>query len=162
MDESDDTNKDVKDLVREGHFLAMAMRRLKTTVSPQLAGSIQATENAIREMEREFGLHSGGQVAERLGVSSNDIALMRRSGKLLGFRRGRGYVYPGFQFDGSTVREAIPPLLEVTQRAGWPSLSLAFWLCSGSGYLDDARPVDRLDDVDAVVYAADNHMNIEW
>lgn len=144
--------------------LEKAVRNLDTTVSPQLARSIQAAENHVRD--REFGLLSAMQVSVLLGNRAGDVRFvnrMRAAGKVLGIRRGHRFLYPGFQFAGGSVKPVIPRLLEAGRAAEWDDSDVVLWLCSPTTYLPGGhRPVDFLNDADTVVAAAQASFNVEW
>jgi hypothetical protein len=146
--------------------LQAAVRNLDTTVSPQLARSIQAAENHVRDIDREFGLLSAMQVSVLLGNRAGDarsVNRMRAAGKVLGIRRGNRFLYQGFQFAGSSVKPVIPRLLEAGRAAEWDDSDVVLWLCSPTTYLPGGhRPVDFLNDADTVVAAAQASFNVEW
>lgn len=147
--------------------LGSAVAAVKLRASPQMARGIQATENAWRDMEDEFGLLSASEVAERMGSRSrsrNGYATdKRKAGKLLGIKRRNAYLYPGFQFDRSAnVLPVIPRLLTVAAEYGISHEGLAQWLCAPTGQLDDERPVDHLHEPERVAQAAVNHYGVEW
>ncbi|MGP9819766.1 hypothetical protein ACTZWW_07105 [Salinarimonas sp. NSM] len=62
--------------------------------------------------------------------------------------------FPAFQFAEGRPRPAIRRVLAALpdDMAPW---EIAFWFASGNGWLADAAPQDRLDDVGAVVAAAE-------
>lgn len=126
-----------------------------------------ATENAWRSMEREFGLLSAQEASTALGSRAKDRSTLahdrRESGQLLGVRRGNAVLYPGFQFDrNGDVHQVIPALIQVARQARRSDEDLAQWICLPSGYLDDDRPVNPLQDADAVLAAAQGHIGVEW
>lgn len=135
-------------------------------ISPQLARSLRAEKNRWRQMEEEFGLLDSLQVSELLtGTKIRSLTRHRADGKILGVKRGRSFLYPGFQLDAETgnVREVIPRLIRLARENSWSDQSLALWMCSGTGYLEDEdRPVDRLDEPDAVLDAAARTFGEEW
>ncbi len=153
---------------RSIQVLGAAAAALDVPVSPQMARGVQATENAWREMEREFGLLSGTHIAAELGSrakSGTGFATDRRHARqLLGIRRRNAYLYPGFQIDrtNGTVLPVIPLLLELINRLGKSDEGLAQWLCVPTGQLDGDRPVDHLRDRDVVLRAAERHFGVEW
>jgi hypothetical protein len=146
--------------------LEAAVRNLDTTVSPQLARSIQAAENHVRDIDREFGLLSAMQVSVLLGNRAGNtrfVRRMREAGQVLGFRRGNRFLYPGFQFDAGRVKPVIPRLLEAGRAAEWDDSDVVLWLCSPTSYLPGGqRPVDFLKDADTVVTIAQASFNVEW
>lgn len=125
----------------------------------------QATENAWKQIEDEFGLLTSTEVASRIGSKNPHRALasdMRKRGQLIGVSRLNSYRYPGFQFtaDG-TVHQVIAPLLKAAKNAGWSEASLTLWLANPSGSFGGDRPVDRLNDSDFVPIASDL-MTTDW
>lgn len=122
--------------------LGPALAEVEVETSPQLARSMQATENAWRDMEAEFGL------------------LLR----LLAIKRPGGYKYPGFQFDRreQAIRPVMHDLIKLAAGAGRSESGLALWMTSPTGYLDGSRPVDLLDEPAPVVEAARQSFNVQW
>lgn len=148
--------------------LGAAISAVKVPVSPQMARGVQATENAWREIEAEFGFLTGVEVAGILGSrSSNPTGYAtdkRRAGKLIGVRRRNAFVYPGFQFDRAEgqVLPVIPELLKVAKKYDKTAEGLTQWLCAPTGQLDGDRPVDHLIHPERVLEAAENHYGVEW
>lgn len=144
--------------------LAPAMQKLPA-VPAGLARVTQATENAWKRIEDEFGLLTSLEVAERLGsrTANRDLAkTYRKRGRLLGVKRLNSFRYPGFQFtsDGK-IRPAIADLASLAEELSWPQEELVLWVCAPSGAFDGARPVDHLDDADVVQRARDA-ATVEW
>ncbi|MDQ6740900.1 MAG: hypothetical protein M3021_11240, partial [Actinomycetota bacterium] len=80
--------------------LGPALAAIETPVSPQLARSLQATENAWREIREEFGLLSSTELSRAVGSSSPNRSYasdQRNAGNLLAVKRPGGMKYPGFQ-----------------------------------------------------------------
>lgn len=145
--------------------LGSAVASVKTPVSPQLARGVQATENAWRAMEAEFGFETGHQIADREGSPAGTSLARerRRQGKLLGIRRRNAIVYPGFQFDGrGKVHPAVIDILAAARQLSIDDESLAQWFCSPSATLDGLRPVDRMDDGALVFDAFEAGFGVEW
>lgn len=148
--------------------LGAAVSAVKVPVSPQMARVVQATENAWREIEAEFGMLTGAEVAELLGSRSSSptgyATDKRRAGKLIGVRRRNAFHYPAFQFDRTegTVLPVIPGLLMVAKKYGKTQEGLAQWLCAPTRQLDGDRPVDHLHQASLVLEAAENHYGVEW
>ncbi|KRF05595.1 hypothetical protein ASH00_09005 [Arthrobacter sp. Soil782] len=120
----------------------------------------QATGTAWNEIEAEFGLLTGGEVARLLGVrlEGHDAA------QLISVHRGDALLYPGFQFDldeGKTL-PVMAGLLEVAGKYGKTQEGLTHWLCSRTGQLINERPVDHLHEPERVLEAAENHYGVEW
>ncbi|MGC0251230.1 hypothetical protein [Pseudactinotalea sp. Z1748] len=146
--------------------LAPALEALPTRVSPQIARAAQATENAWRDIEIEFGMLTSTEVAQRLGYGPNRTwaSNQRKAGRLVGVRRGGRYLYPGFQIAQGRVVPAMAGLLELAEEHTWSSESLVLWLCSPSGrFAEGQRPVDVLHgDAEAVLVAAGEAMAPPW
>lgn len=147
--------------------LGPALAEIDTPVSPQLARSLAATENAWRALEAEFGLLSSREVSALVGSRSPNRSYaseQRSKGKLIAVKRPGGLRYPGYQFDRSehAIRPVMADLIRVAEEAGRSEASLALWMTMPSGYLDGARPVDQLSDPDKVVEAAEQSFNVEW
>ncbi|WP_426624291.1 hypothetical protein ACPPVW_17260 [Leifsonia sp. McL0607] len=151
--------------------LSDAMARF-SALPPATARAAQATENAIRAIDREFDLLTSVQVAELLGSSSKPEAArslandMRGRGELLYVRRLNKYLYPGFQFDRSVgrVRSIVKSLVQLAKASGWDVEDVVLWLCSPTTYFEDeSRPVDHVDsDPDQVLEIAQRAWDVEW
>ncbi|MEH0109794.1 hypothetical protein V6N00_08740 [Tersicoccus sp. MR15.9] len=144
-----------------------AVESLHFPLVPGVAAAIAETDNAWRALEAEHGLLDAAAVSRMLGSRGRPGALAndrRSAGKLIGVRRRHQYLYPGFQFDAARgrTRPAIPALIAAADDAGLPHDELALWLCEPSGQLGGDRPVDRLDDADAVVTALSAHVGVQW
>lgn len=144
--------------------LAPAMQKLPA-VPAGLARIAQATENAWKRVEDEFGLLTSTEVAARLGSRSvnRDLAkTYRKRGLLLAVRRLNSFRYPGFQFtrDGQ-IRSTIPELVALSAELSWPQEEVVLWLCAPSGAFDGDRPVDHLDEADVIERARET-ATIEW
>ena len=147
--------------------LRPALASLPAAVTPELAHGAVATENAWRSMEQEFGLLRTQEASRALGSRAKGRSTLahdrRESGQLLGIRRGNAVLYPGFQFDqNGNVHKVIPALIQVARQARRSDEDLAQWICLPSGYLDGDRPVDRFQEADAVLAAAQGHFGLEW
>lgn len=146
--------------------LAPALEALPTRVSPQMARAAQATENAWRDIDAEFGMLTSTEVSGLLGYEPNRTlaSTMRKDGRLLGVRRGGRYLYPGFQIAQGHLTPVVGELLKLADTHEWSSESLVLWLCAASGHIaDDQRPVDVLHaDPKAVLEAARAAMAPPW
>lgn len=147
--------------------LGPALAEIETPVSPQLARSLAATENAWRMLEAEFGLLSSREVSELVGSSSPNRSYasdQRSKGKLIAVRRPGGLRYPGYQFDRTehVIRPVMADLIRIAREAGRSEASVALWMVIPTGYLDGDRPVDQLSDPDKVVEAAQQSFNVQW
>jgi hypothetical protein len=135
--------------------------------TPQVARSLQATENRWRRIEREFGMLDSGQVAEFLGASGTNRNLahsLAKKGQILGVKRGRKTLFPGFQFDADSgeVRPVIAQVASIGRQSGWEDRHLLQWLCTPNGYLDGARPVDHIADEVTLLQAAESDLAVRW
>lgn len=152
--------------------LGDAMARMSIVLSPATARAAQATENAVKSIENEFGLLTSVQVARLLGSTSNAAAVrslandMRARGELLYLRRLNKYLYPGFQFDRSVgrVRPLVKTLMQLADASGWDREDVVLWLCSPTTYFEDeSRPVDHFDtDPDQVLDVARRAWGVRW
>lgn len=147
--------------------LGPAIAAVHVPVSPSIARAAQATENAWRRIENDFGMHSSRQIAKLLGFEGNRTwaSVQRARGNLLGVQRGRGYQYPGFQVGPQgQLSPAIRQLLELAGEYDWSNESLALWLGSSSGSMPEGRaPAEFLHtDPDRVIRAAREVMEPAW
>lgn len=147
------------------HALSVAAEAIQTDVSPQVARSVQATENAWRAMEREFGLLSGHEIAEQQGSKAGTSLARdwRRKGKLLGIQRRNKIMYPGFQFNDTA--EVYPVIVSALARAhelGVDDESLARWFCNPSATLNGLRPADVMEDQERIMVAFEAGFGVEW
>jgi hypothetical protein len=152
---------------RSVEALGPALAAMETPVSPQLARSVQATENVWRKIGDEFGLLSSVEVSELVGSRSPNRTYasdQHSKGRLIAVKRPGGLRYPGFQFDRSehTIRPVFSDLIRAAADAGRTEASLALWMVSPTGYLDGDRPVDRLSRPDDVLEAARQSFNVQW
>lgn len=137
-----------------------ALARLPHTTTPEVAQRAQATENTWRNIEKEFGLLTSAEVADRVGKAGRSYAHQRRTnGDLLAVRRGGRDYYPGFQV---TPTGPVPLMAELAAEAselGVREASVLLWMVApatwwdGLGPESDNRPVDHLDDPDEVLAA---------
>ncbi|TFB47270.1 hypothetical protein [Cryobacterium tagatosivorans] len=142
---------------------------VETTPSPQLARSLQATAAVWRQVKAEFGLLTSSEVAAILGTDPSNgkyVSSKQAANEIVGVLRGRGYLFPGFQFDRDrgTVLPVIARLIELAHANQWDEESLILWMQSPStSFEDEARPVDHLrDDPDAVLAAARTAFEAVW
>lgn len=134
--------------------------------SPQIARSVQASENRWRRMAREFPMLDSSQVASLLGISAtnrNKASQLAKQGKILGVVRGNRTLYPSFEFD-LEAGKVRPVVAEVVKTAGdrWAAESLLQWFCAPNGFLDGRRPVDVIEDEQTLVAAAHKSLAQEW
>lgn len=147
--------------------LSPALVRIKGENTPATARAAQATENAWRRIDNEFGLLTSSQVATRMGARSSNRSYaseQRIAGRLLGVKRLNSFVYPGFQFDPQTnaVRPFIKPLLELAHENDRSPDGAALWLTSPSTYFAGARPVDSIDEGERILAVARDAWAADW
>lgn len=147
--------------------LGPALASVTVPVPPQMARGVQARENGWRRIGHEFGLLTAPEVADLLGSKSTKnrngyAADKRKKGQLLGIRRRNAFLYPGFQFDGGSIRPMIPELIKVADGYGISHEDLVQWLCLKTRQLGGDRPVDHFDDGQRVVDAATRHFGVQW
>jgi hypothetical protein len=133
--------------------------------SPEVARSVQASENRWRAMAREYGLLDSRAVATLLGGSGtnrNRAHQLAKEGKIIGVKRGRGTLYPGFEFDHGEVRPVIAEVAAIGRRNHWTDPHLLLWLASPSGYLEGRVPARMMDDPDKILEAARQDMAGRW
>lgn len=127
--------------------------------SPEVAKSLQASEESWHHMHLEFGLLDAAEFARAASLDQDDfehIFRLQLDGDIIGvFRDGR-LRFPGFQIDrhSPTVLPVIPDLVAIARAAKWRIEHLALWMISPNGYLSGARPVDRLSEPESVLEAA--------
>jgi hypothetical protein len=150
-------------------ILGAALSTLPTRVSPATAQRVQATENAWRDIEEEFGMLSSGEVAELVGKKGRSYAHDRRAaGQLLGVKRGGHYRYPAFEFDDSGPRPVVQKVAREAKELGVREASVLLWMVTPSTWWDGIgpdranRPVDYLDSPDEVLAAFRSAFGSEW
>lgn len=150
--------------LRSIQSVGVAVSKLPT-VQAGFTRAIQATENAWKRVEEEFGLLTSTEVSERVGSKSphrNLASGLRKRGSILGVNRLNSYRYPGFQFTpNGEVKAAVPALIKAAEEAGWSDTSLVLWLCNPSGSFGGDRPVDHLED-EGMVDRARDLMLTDW
>jgi hypothetical protein len=90
---------------------------------------------------------SGSWLSSRLGIGTQRLDAMRRSGELLGVRRARGqdYLFPAWQFDPEGKPLAVVPrLIEAARANGISDDRLYEVLTSRAGLSGTGRLADAL------------------
>ncbi|MGJ6127136.1 hypothetical protein QN239_31615 [Mycolicibacterium sp. Y3] len=135
-----------------------------TTATVTSAAAQQALRNAEarQELLDEFGVFDSEQVAQLAGsTAKNRSATVSRylaAGQVFAIEHRGGRYYPAFQFDADgRPRPVIAQVLAALRRYGLDGWEIALWFTTASGWLDDLRPVDLLDDDPAEVVAAAGH-----
>jgi hypothetical protein len=98
----------------------------------------------------ELHAQAGSAAANRSALAFN----WKKEGRVFAIPYKGTDRFPAFQFAEGRPRAAIRPVLSALPATMTP-WQIAFWFASGNGWLDDAAPEDRLDDVEAVVAAAE-------
>lgn len=149
-------------------IVGAAMASTPARISPELAMSIQETENAWREIEEEFGFVSSVEAASLLGSKKGNrtVASDRRTaGKILGVLRGNSYRYPRFQFDQARggVWPVIPEVIALAHANGWTDEDLLLWFCAPTAFFpEEDRPVDHMSEPTRVLAAAKDEFEDRW
>lgn len=109
-------------------------------------------------MAKEFDMLDSSHVAALLGASPsnrNKASQLAKQGRILGVARGNRTLYPSFEFD-IDAGKVRPVISDVAKIAGnrWDGESLLQWFCAPNGYLDGRRPVDVIDDEQALLDTA--------
>jgi hypothetical protein len=145
---------------REAQLERVVDAMLPAEVPPAAAvWHAQRTAEARLALLREFGAWSAAEVADRAGSSaSNRSALAsawRSADRALAVEWHGRTVYPAFQFGAhGQPRAVIARALAHLRRAGLSDWQAALWFASPTGWLDDRRPVDLLDEDPSAVEAA--------
>jgi hypothetical protein len=132
-----------------------ALETVDGDVSPQLARSVQASINVVKQIGREFGLLTEAEARAALGQGdATDLPDMwvRYRGEIL---------YPGFLFEASPgremamrVRPLVKDLKEIASEYGRGGQYIIFWLTFPTiWFADHGRPVDHLNEPAAVIAA---------
>ncbi len=127
--------------------------------SPAGVWHAQRSAEARLELVREWGAWSAAEVADRAGSTAGNRSALasawRTTGRALAVEWHGKTVFPAFQFgaDGQP-RPVISAALAHLRRAGLSDWQAALWFTSPTGWLDDRRPIDLLDDDPAAVEAA--------
>lgn len=119
-------------------------------VGPGTAGQIALVDQAWRGIESRYGAVDAGQYAELVGASptSRSVASKAKAKGLVGYRRGRRILYPGFQFDERGLRPGWIDVVAPLREAGWNDGDIVLWVAAPHGALGRRSPVDALDDGD--------------
>jgi len=127
---------------------------LADAATTQLMWNARARAEAVAE----FGAYTAAQVAEQRGVDTANphttVSRWLHEGRIFAVDSVQGRLFPAFQFEDGKPRTVIGEVLAALdgQLRGWATL---LWFTASNGYLEGARPVDRLGtDPDDVVAAA--------
>lgn len=132
-----------------------------TAVTVSSAAVQQALRNAEarQELLDEFGALDSEDIARLAGsTAKNRSATVSRyvsAGQVFAVEHRGSRYYPAFQFDANgRPRPVIAEVLRALQPYGLDGWEIALWFTTASGWLDDRRPVDLLDENPAEVISA--------
>ncbi len=95
-------------VVREGvlRHVTDTVANQPVPVGPATAGQIALVDQAWRGIESRYGALDAGRYAELVGASptSRSVASKAKAKGLVGYRRGRWILYPGYQFHERRLR----------------------------------------------------------
>lgn len=151
--------------VRASSALGASLADLQHAATPEQAYRAQTTENVWRQMASEFGLLTAEQIAEHVGASGTRsyASDARRHGRLLGVKRRNRILYPAFQLTESGPLPVIRELVELAATLDVRERSILLWLTAPTTWWgDDARPVDHLDEPEALIRAFRSHFVTTW
>lgn len=138
--------------VREGvlRHVTDTVANQPVPVGPATAGQIALVDQGWRGIESRFGALDAGRYAELVGASptSRSVASKAKAKGLVGYRRGRRILYPGFQFDERGLRPGWNDIVAPLRDAGWDDEDIVLWLAAPHGALGRRSPVEALDDGD--------------
>jgi hypothetical protein len=127
---------------------------LSHAATTQLMWNAKARADSLTE----FGALTAAQIEEIRGVQTTNphatVSRWIKEGRVFAVDTAGGRLFPAFQFSHGEPRPVIAQVLTALagHLRGWEIL---LWFTGSSGYLDGARPVDRLtDSPDEVVAAA--------
>lgn len=147
--------------------LQRSLSALSVEVTPEQAYRGQVTEGAWREIEREFGLLTSAEVAQRVGstakAGSSYASDARRDGRLLGVKRMNRVLYPGFQIGSSGPLPVIRDVHQAAQDLQISEEAVILWLTAPTTWWSKtSRPVDHLHEPQQVLAAFEAHYSTEW
>jgi hypothetical protein len=138
--------------VRDG-----VLRHVTDTVANQpvplgtaTAGQIALVDQAWRSIESRYGALDSSQYAELVGAAatSRSVASKAKTKGLVGYRRGRRLLFPGFQFGERGLRPGWNDIVAPLRDAGWEDEDIVLWLTAPHGRLGRRSPVEALDQDD--------------
>lgn len=152
---------------RTAAVLRRSLSALTGDVSPEQAYRAQTTENAWRQIEREFGLLTAAQVGQVVGSTAKSAKSYasdaRRAGRLLAVKRMNKLLYPAFQLAESGPLPVIRDLYRAAQQLEVGEESILLWLTAPTTWWGEpSRPVDHLEEPEEVVRAFTSHYGTEW
>lgn len=139
--------------------LINAMFNTAVTVSSAAAQQALRNAEARQQLLDEFGVLDSEEVAQLAGsTAKNRSATVSRylaAGQVFSIGHHGTRYYPAFQFNAAgRPRPVIAQVLRALAPYGLDGWETALWFTTASGWLDDRRPVDLLDDDPAEIVAA--------
>jgi hypothetical protein len=136
-----------------------------TALLPSNVPSTEATEQLRLNAEarsaflEEFPALAAAELARLAGITwANPAAWpsrLAKEGKVFSVEYGRRQLFPAFQFESDwQPREPVAKVLVQPENGGLRGWSIALWFTAANGWLEGARPVDRLDAQPEQVIAA--------
>ena len=121
-------------------------------------------EKQWQAMEREGGLFTVAEMAQRLGFGGGPNAMARQltgKGRVLAVQRNGHFLYPGFQFDsaGPRVIPAVKDVIRMGRYAGWPDEQIALWFYTPNRQLSGKRPVDVRENEEQLLSVAEENIS---
>jgi hypothetical protein len=115
-----------------------------------------------RALERES--LSRAEAADLLGMSPQAVTDALEAHRIVGFKRGRQWVIPAWQFDADTEQGVVPELERLTGAFPGGIVALSAWALRPSPDLDGASPRTALaaGDVDRVLASAAALTSAGW
>lgn len=144
--------------------LFRALEAVDADVSPELAWTVQATINAVKQVVHEFGCLTESEALAALGPGNasevHDFTLRYRGQTL----------YPLFLFEPSTggvgntkVRPLIKDLKKLAAENGWTGSDVALWMTAPTTWFaDGGRPVDHLQEPARILTAFEDEAGRTW
>lgn len=147
--------------------LKSSLTLLDADYSAEQVSRAHATESAWRSIDREFGLLTAAEVAQRSGSASmgrsSYASDARRSGRLLAVKRLNRNLYPAFQLGPHGPRAVVSQLKKAGDRFEVGEEAILLWMTAPTTWWDeDSRPVDHLDDPEGVLAAFTSHYGSAW
>lgn len=138
--------------VREGvlRHVSDTIANQPVPVGPATAAQMALVDQSWRAIESRYGALDAGQYAELVGASatSRSVASKAKTKGLVGYRRGRRILYPGFQFGERGLRPGWRDIVAPLRDADWDDDDIVLWLAAPHGALGRRSPVEALDDGD--------------